>query len=164
MKVSIIVATAENNVIGTKNKLPWYLSADLKHFKATTLKHHIVFGQNTFESIGRVLPDRTTIILSNDPNYKQEGCIVVRSPEEVIEVAKKAGESELFICGGGMVYKTFLPLTDKIYLTKVNAKIEGDVFFPELPENEWKVVSREPHEKDERNQYDYEFQVLERDK
>ena len=164
MKIAIIVAIAENNVIGKRNALPWYLPADLKHFKEITMGHHILFGQTTHESIGRPLPGRTNIILSNVPNYKSNGCIVVHTPEEAIEFAKKAGEKELMICGGAMVYKTFLPLADTFYMTKVKAKIDGDIFFPDFNKDEWRVTSSEPHKADSKNLYGYEFLVLKRKK
>ncbi len=164
MKISIVVAISENNVIGKRNALPWYLPADLKHFKDITLGHHIVFGQTTHESIGRPLPGRTNIILSNDLNYKSPRCVVVHSPEEATEYAKKNNEEELMICGGAQVYKTFLPIADRIYMTKVKAKIDGDIFFPEFKLDEWSVISSEPHEADKKNKYPYEFLVLERKK
>jgi len=162
MIIAIIVAVAKNNVIGKRNSLPWLLPGDLKHFKSITMGHHILMGQNTYESIGRILPGRTTIILSNDPEYFKEGCIMARTPNEAIQIAEKAKETELMICGGGMVYKTFLPFADKIYMTKVGAEIDGDIFFPEINYDEWKLVSSEPHEKDDKNLYPYEFTVLER--
>ena len=161
MIISIIVAVAENNVIGAKNKLPWYLPADLKHFKKITTGHHIVMGQNTYEGLGKPLPSRINIVLSYNPNFKAEGCIVANSPEEAVNVAKKAGEDELMICGGAQVYKTFLPIADRIYMTKVKAKIEGDTLFPKIGD-EWKVISRASFAPDAKNRYPYEFLILER--
>lgn len=163
MKISIIVAVDENNLIGKRNSLPWYLPADLKHFKETTMGHHILFGQTTHESIGRPLLGRTNVILSNDPNYKSEGCVVVHTPKEAINFAKGKGEKELFICGGAMVYKTFLPLTDRIYLTKIHNKFDGDIYFPKI-NKEWKVISKESYDPDKKNPYSYDFLVLERKK
>ncbi len=164
MKTAIIVAIAENNVIGKRNALPWHLPADLKHFKKITMGHHIVFGQTTHESIGRPLPGRINIILSDNPKYKSKGCVVVHGPQEAIDYAKSAGEEELMICGGAMVYKTFLPLAEKFYMTKVKAKIDGDIFFPDFNKDEWKVISSEPHKADSKNLYGYEFLVLKRKK
>lgn len=162
MKISIIVAVAKNNLIGKKNSLPWYLPADLKHFKAITMGHYILMGQNTYASIGKPLPGRSTIILSNDPDYKQVGCVVVNTPEEAIKTAEKSGEKEFMICGGGQVYKTFLPLAHKIYLTRVHHKFDGDIFFPKLNIKEWKVISEESHEPDEKNPFAYDFLILEK--
>jgi dihydrofolate reductase len=162
MKVSIIVAVAENNIIGKRNSLPWYLPADLKHFKEITLGHHILMGQNTYASIGKPLPGRTTIILSNKTDYKQVGCVVVNTPDEAIKTAEKSGEKELMICGGGQVYKAFLPFADKIYLTKVHHKFDGDIYFPEINMKKWKVVSRESHEPDQKNTFAYDFLILEK--
>jgi len=162
MKISIVVAVAENNVIGNKNKLPWYIPADLKHFKEVTMGHHVVFGQTTYKSIGRNLPGRHTIVLSNNKNLKIEGAYVANSPQEAIDHANRQGEKELMICGGAMIYKTFLPLADKIYLTKIKAKIDGDVTFPEIGSDSWKMVFKVSHTKDIKNPYDYEFIVLDR--
>lgn len=145
MKISIIVAVAKNNVIGAKNKLLWHLDGDLPRFKKITTGHHILMGQKTFESIGKMLPGRTSLILSFDENYKVPGGFVFKTPEEAVEFAKNAGDEELMIIGGGMIYKYFLPLADKIYLTKVLKDYEGDVFFPEINMNEWKEIENEPH-------------------
>ena len=162
MKISIIVAVDENNLIGKGGSLPWHLPADLKHFKEVTMGHHILFGQTTYESIDHPLPGRTNIILSDIPNYKSKGCVVVGSPKEAIEYAKAEDENELFICGGAMVYKTFLPLSDKVYMTKIHHKFEGDIYFPKIDMKKWKVVSKESHKPDEKNKYPCEFQILER--
>ena len=160
MKISIIVAVDENNLIGKRDSLPWYLPADLMHFKETTMGHHVLFGQTTHESIGRPLPGRTNIILSNDPEFKSEGCIVVNTPKEAIEFVKEKGENELFICGGAMVYKTFLPLSDKVYMTKIHHKFEGDIYFPKIDMKKWKLISKESHKQDEKNPHSYDFLIL----
>ena len=162
MKISIIVAVAENNVIGKRNSLPWYLPADLKHFKEITLGHHILMGQNTYASIGKPLSERITIILSKNPNYKQVGCIVANTPKDAMKIAEKSGEKELMVCGGGQVYKTFLPLADKIYMTKIHHQFEGDIFFPELNMKSWKVSTKESHGSDDKNPFAYDFLILEK--
>lgn len=159
MIISIIVAVDENNLIGKKNSLPWKLPADLKHFKETTMGHHILFGQITFESIGRPLPGRTNMILTNDRDYKQKGCVVVHSPQEAISYAKAQNEKGLFICGGAMVYKTFLPLASNIYMTKIHHTFEGNVYFPEWDIDEWKEVSREHFKKNGVNIYDFDIVI-----
>lgn len=162
MKISIIVAVDENILIGKRNSLPWYIPADLKHFKETTMGHHILFGQTTHESIGRPLPGRTNVVLSNDKNFKSEGCVIVHTPDDAVNFAKKAGESELFICGGAMIYKTFLPLADRIYMTKIHHEFDGDIYFPEIDLKKWKVISKELHDADVKNPYPYEFLLLEK--
>lgn len=159
MLISIIAAVAENNVIGKKNALPWYLPADLKHFKDTTMGHCIIMGQTTHESIGKALPGRTNIVLTFDENYKSEGCIVVTSIEEALRVASAKGEGEAFIIGGASIYKQFMTLANKLYITSVHEKIDGDVVFPEIKSDVWKRISNEDHEKDEKNPFDYSFEV-----
>lgn len=158
----MISAVAENRVIGNKNALPWHLPADFKYFKETTLNKTIVMGLNTFKSIGeKPLPGRKHIILNNDLSYiPPEDCLVAHSIDEVMEMAKDI--PEVMICGGASVYKQFLPLSQRLYLTYVKASPEGDTYFPEVDMEEWKEVKREDHKADEKNQYDYSFVVLER--
>jgi len=160
--ISMISAVAENRVIGNKNALPWHLPADFKYFKETTLNKTIVMGLNTFKSIGeKPLPGRKHIILNNDLSYiPPEDCLVAHSIDEVMEMAKDI--PEVMICGGASVYKQFLPLSQRLYLTYVKASPEGDTYFPEVDMEEWKEVKREDHKADEKNQYDYSFVVLER--
>ncbi|OGZ83552.1 MAG: dihydrofolate reductase [Candidatus Staskawiczbacteria bacterium RIFOXYD1_FULL_39_28] len=160
--ISIIVACAENRVIGNKNTLPWHLPADFKYFKETTLGKTIVMGLNTFKSIGaKPLPGRKNVVLNNDPNYvPPEGCFLAKSIEEVVEMGKK--EPEVMICGGASVYKQFLPLAQRLYLTYVKASPEGDTYFPEVNTEEWKETKREDHKADDKNKYDYSFVILER--
>ncbi|OGZ64565.1 MAG: hypothetical protein A3A98_03350 [Candidatus Staskawiczbacteria bacterium RIFCSPLOWO2_01_FULL_40_39] len=162
MIISMISAIAENRVIGNKNSLPWHLPADFKYFKAQTLNKPIVMGLKTFESIGsKPLPNRKNIILNNNPNYKiPENCFLARSIEEALEMTKN--EDEVMICGGASVYRQFLPLADRLYLTYIHQNFEGDTLFPEFNINEWKEISREDHEPDEKNKYSYSFVVLER--
>ncbi|KKR10573.1 MAG: Dihydrofolate reductase [Candidatus Woesebacteria bacterium GW2011_GWA1_39_21] len=162
MIISIIAAVAENNVIGNKNKLPWQLPADLKHFQETTTGHCIIMGQNTHESIGRNLPGRTNIILTFDENYKSEGCIIVTSIEKALRVASAKKEPEVFIIGGASVYKQFIGVANKLYITKIHHNFDGDTFFPEIEPNKWKLISEEKHEKDENNPYPYNFEVYEK--
>ena len=159
MKISIIVAISEGNIIGKTNSLPWYLPADLKHFKETTMGHCIIMGQKTHESIGRTLPGRTNIILSFDENFKSEGCIPVRSIEEALRVASAKNEDEVFIIGGASVYKQFIEIADKLYVTRIHHNFEGDVYFPEIDPKKWKLVTTEKHKKDNKNSYDYSFEV-----
>mgnify|MGYP003288763180 FL=1 len=153
--ISIIVACSENNVIGKDNGLIWRLSNDLKRFKALTTGHAIVMGRKTFESIGRPLPNRRNIILSKNLEA-MDGCEIMRSADEVQELAKSTDE-EFFIIGGGQVYEQFLPFADKLYLTLVHTEAEGDTFFPALNRDEWTEVARESFKADEKNEFDYEF-------
>ncbi len=160
-KISIVVAvTSKNAAIGNGGKLLVHISDDLKRFKAITKGHPIIMGRKTFESIGRPLPERTNIIITRNPNFKAEGCIVVSSLEEAI---KKAGEldSEIFIGGGGEIYKEALPFVDKLYLTIVESDAKGDVFFPDWRKDFTKETFREERT-DEKTGLHYVWVDLER--
>ena len=158
----MISAVAENRVIGNKNALPWHMPADFKHFKETTLGKTIVMGLNTFKSIGdKPLPGRKNIILNNDPNYVPPAeCFVARSIDELMGMVKD--EPEVMICGGASVYKQFLPLAQKLYLTYIHQSFEGDTYFPEVNLSEWKETERNDCKADEKNKYDYSFVTLEK--
>lgn len=158
--ISIIVAVAENGVIGKTDGLPWYLPADLARFKQITMGHPIIMGRVTHQSIGRALPGRRNIVITHDKKYKAaEGCEVVDSLEEALKLAKN--NPEVFIIGGASIYEQALLLADKIYLTRVHAKIDGDKFF-KYNLSEWQEVSNDPHKADEKHKYAYDFAVLER--
>jgi len=160
--ISMISALAENRVIGNKNTIPWHLPADFKYFKEATIGKTIVMGLNTFNSIGgKPLPGRKHIILNNDTSYVPPAdCVVAHSIEEVLKMATDI--PELMICGGASVYKQFLPLSQKLYLTYVHASPEGDTYFPEVNLAEWKEVKRTDFKSDDKNKYDYSFVILER--
>lgn len=163
MIVSLLVAMARNRVIGKDNDLPWYLSADLNRFKKLTTGKSVIMGRTTFEAIvariGKPLPNRINIILTRNASYQApEGCIVVTSLDDALA---KASGKELFVIGGGQVFDQALDKADLIYLTQVEADIQGDVLFPEIGP-EWKVVSSEAHEADDKNEYPYTFITLER--
>ncbi len=160
--ISIISALAKNRAIGKKNTLPWYLPADLKHFKENTVGKTIVMGLNTFKSVGeRPLPNRKNIVLTDDKNYQApEGVVIAYSIDEVLEITKN--DPEVMISGGAMVYKQFLPLAQRLYLTYIDHDFDGDIFFPEFNLADWQEVSREDHQPDEKNLYQYSFVVLER--
>lgn len=162
MTVSAIVAVAKDNVIGLDNQIPWYLPADLAWFKRTTLGHTVIMGRKCFRSIGRPLPKRTNIVITRDPFFVADGVTVAYSIEEALEMAYDLGETEAFIIGGGEIYRQSIELWDKIYLTEVNLKTDGDVFFPEINADEWRETSSEAHESDEKNEYSYIFKILER--
>ena len=159
-RISIIAAIArENRAIGKNNKLLWHIPEDMKHFRELTSGHTVIMGQKTFGSIGRALPNRTNIVLTDDENFLPEGVAVCHSIEESLEKAQEVEREEIFIIGGGMVYKQFLPLAKRLYLTLVDGHFEGDVFFPEYEGELTKVVSRD---RKEDGQHEYEFVTLER--
>lgn len=153
--ITIIAAVAKNNALGKDNQLIWHLPADLKRFKKVTLGHHIIMGRKTFESLGKPLPNRTTIIITRNTNYYAEGCIVVNSLEEAINTAKV--DENPFILGGAEIYKQALEIADVLDLTLVHYKFEADVFFPKIDFNNWKEMSREDFKADDKNKYDYSF-------
>lgn len=162
MIVSAIVAIAKNGVIGSGNQIPWHLSADMAFFKRTTMGHFVIMGRLTFLSLGRPLPKRTNVVVTRDLFFTATGCLVAHSLEEALSLAEEAGETEVFIIGGGQIYRESLEYLDRIYLTEVDAEVEGDVFFPELKGGEWKVVRSESHPADEKNDFPYTFKTLER--
>ena len=141
--VSLIVAVAKNGVIGVKNTLPWHLPEDLKHFRALTTGHHIIMGRKTYDSLGRLLPGRTTVIVTRNRNYQVEGAVVVHSLEEAVQVC--ANDSETFLIGGAELYKDGLKLANKLYLTEIDAEYQGDAHFPEFNQAEWQLVEQESH-------------------
>jgi dihydrofolate reductase len=162
MTISCIVAVAHHRVIGRDNDIPWYLPADLQYFKKVTMGHTIVMGRNCYNSIGRPLPKRTNIIVTRDPYYISSVCPIARSIPEALEIANENGETEVFIIGGGQIYAQTVDLWDRLYLTEVDIEVDGDVFFSEMDMKQWKIISEEPHTKDEKNEYDYVFKVFER--
>ncbi|MFQ3181590.1 MAG: dihydrofolate reductase [Polaribacter sp.] len=155
--ITVIAAIAKNNALGKDNDLIWYLPADLKRFKKVTTGHYILMGRNTFESIGKPLPNRTTIIITRNKNYSKEGCLIAGSLEEAIKLAKE--EAQLFIIGGAQIYKEVISknLADQLDITLVHSEFEADVFFPEIDPNVWKEVAREDFKADEKNDYDFSF-------
>ncbi len=162
MRLSLIVAVAENGAIGAHNALLWDLPRDMRHFRKTTSGHAVIMGQRTFESIGRPLPKRLNIVVTQDPALNIPGCMVVHSPEEAIVAARSSGETEAFVIGGGMIYATMLPMVDRVYFTRVHVAPEADSFFPPFPTPAWKEVSREEFPADEENAFAMDFLVYER--
>jgi len=153
--ISIIAAIAENNALGKDNQLIWHLPADLKRFKKVTLNHHIIMGRKTFESLGKPLPNRTSIIITRNKNYQVAGCIVVNSLEQALEAAKS--DPNPYILGGAEIYKQSIEIADELDLTFVHHKFEADAFFPEIDTTIWKETSREDFKADDKNKYDYSF-------
>jgi dihydrofolate reductase len=160
MKIAIIVATDNNRLIGKDNDLPWKLSADLKYFKQVTMGKPLIMGRKTHESIGRPLPGRKNIIITRDQAFNADGCVVVNSIEAAL--AECSDAEEVMVMGGASLYEQFLPRADKLYLTKVDAELTGDTWFPEWQLAQWTELQREDHYADEKNEFDYSFIVYER--
>lgn len=160
--LSIIVAVAKNNVIGKDNQLIWHLPEDLKRFKRLTTNHTIIMGRKTFESLGRVLPNRKHVILCNDAKMSVDD-ENVEILDDISKLKKyKDSEEENFVIGGATIYKLLMPYSDKMYVTHINEEFEGDVYFPEISENDWKITEREKGLRDEKNPFDYEYVTYER--
>ncbi len=160
MRIALIAAMAENHVIGRNNQLPWRIPADLKHFKVLTMGKPIIMGRKTYESIGRPLPGRDNIVLTGDVTYRAEGCEVVHSIAQALQVA--GAVEEAMIVGGSDLYRQTIGDADRLYLTLVKAEVEGDAWFPKIDSRQWREIKREAHRADDSNQYDYAFVVLER--
>jgi len=160
--LSIIVAIAENNAIGKDNDLIWYISDDLKRFKRLTTGHTILMGRKTYESLPNgALPKRENIVITHDKNLHLEKCTMVYSIDDVIKNYADSFE-EVFVIGGGSIYEKLLPHAQKLYLTKVHASFDADVFFPEIYPSEWKIDSTENHSKGGKNEFDFSFVNLSR--
>ena len=162
MIVSLIVAADEKNGIGLDNKLLCYLPADLKYFKQVTSGHCIVMGRNTYESIGRPLPNRTNIVVTRNKSLSIDGCVVVNSLQDAVDYARKHNETELMITGGGTIYADAVNWCDKIYLTRIHHKFNADTFFPEVSTLGFQLATSQTYEADEKHAYDYTFEVWER--
>jgi len=160
VKLSIIVATDEQGLIGKDNDLPWKLSADLQYFRRVTMGKPLIMGRNTHESIGRALPGRKNIIVSNNCDYTADGCCVVHSVEDAVKACD--GVEEVMVMGGASLYKQMLQQADRLYLTQVHASLEGDTWFPDWQRSDWQEISREDHLADDKNDYPYSFVVFER--
>lgn len=166
MRLALIVAMAENRVIGVNNNLPWYLPEDLKYFKSVTMGKPIIMGRKTFESIGKPLPGRTNIVISRNTELESDGCSVVSTLEDAIQLSESIslieGVSEAIVIGGAQIYSLALPLVERIYLTEVHAEVAGDTRFPEFERKDWQEIGRETFYAEGDNPYDYSFVVLDR--
>lgn len=164
MRRSIIVARADNRVIGKNNELIWHMPHDLKYFKETTSGHYVLMGRKSFESVGKPLPNRLNIIITRNPDYAAEGALVVHSLKDALVLAEQQKQQEVFILGGGEIYRQALEqqLVDRIYLTEIKDSFEGDTYFPELDENQWQETHREEYQADHKNPHDYAFVTLEK--
>jgi dihydrofolate reductase len=160
-RISIIVAMAKNRVIGANNALPWHLSADLKRFKALTMGHHIIMGRKTFESIGRILPGRTSVIVTHNRGLLAEGVVVVNDFESALAQCRE--DTEAFVIGGEKIFQAALPLADRIYATEIEKNFEGDVYFPALDMQDWRMTEREV-QRDESLNLNYAFVTYQRDR
>jgi len=166
VQLAVIVAAAENGVIGRNNALPWHLPQDLRYFKRVTMGKPIVMGRKTFESIGRPLPGRTNIVITRNPDFAAEGVRVVGSLDEALrlagDIALIDGAQELVVIGGAGIYKAAIPRADRLYITEVHASVEGDAFLPEIDWAHWHEVGRERHAASGPNPYEYSFVVYHR--
>ncbi len=159
-RLSMIVAMARNRVIGADGKIPWHLPNELQLFKRVTMGHHIIMGRKTYESINRLLPGRTTVIVTRQAGYAISGAKIAHTLEDAI--AQCSGDSEVFIIGGGELYRAAMPLADRIYLTVVDAEPAGDTRMPEVDAAQWRLQSTEQFRRDERHAHDYRFEVHDR--
>ena len=160
MLVSLIVAMGKNRVIGANGAIPWRLPNELQLFKRVTMGHHIIMGRKTWESIGRLLPGRTTVIVTRQKDYAVAGATVTHSLETALDACRD--DSEVFVIGGGELYRAALPMADRIYLTTVDAEPAGDTRMPTFDEDDWREVSAEAFAADAKHAHDYRFSVLER--
>ncbi len=164
--LSLIVATADNNIIGKDNQMPWHLPADLAYFKRTTLGKPIIMGRKTFESIGRALPGRRNIVISRDENYQAAGVDTVTSVEQALALVDGSNGNEamneVMVIGGGAIYSHCLAKADRLYITHIKAAIDGDTQFPSYDDGSWQKVSSEFRAADDKNAYDLDFCVYEK--
>lgn len=165
MNISIIVAVSENGVIGKDGGIPWRLPADMKLFKRITMGHHLIVGRETFDSIGKVLPGRKMIILSRQEGYQPKGCQppacqVAASLPEALEIARAAGEDEVFIGGGAAVYAQALPMANRLYLTEIHARVDGDTFFPPYDPQAWQEELSHLYPADAEQKFDFTYNIL----
>ena len=158
--VSIIAAIASNGVIGRAGGLPWHMPTDLKRFKRLTIGHHLLVGRKTWDEVGKPLPGRIMVVITRDRRFRIDGAIVTHSLEDALHVARD--DDEVFIAGGGEIYRQALPLARRMYLTLIHAEVDGDTEFPDFDEGDWRMVEREDHHADEKNEYPFSFVVYER--
>jgi dihydrofolate reductase len=160
MRVSIVAAISENGVIGRDGGLPWRISSDLRRFKQLTMGHHLVMGRKTFQSIGRTLPGRTTLVLTRNGEFQAPGVIVACDLDEALDYCR--GDGEVFIVGGAEVYRQALPRAQRLYLTEVHARVDGDAFFPQLDRSQWRLAEEQRQPSGEKDEYASDFRVFDR--
>lgn len=159
MSISFIFAMDRNRAIGLNNKLPWHLPGDLKFFKSVTMGHPILMGRKTYDSIGKPLPGRRNVILTQNPEFHAEGCEIVNSVQEAVEAF---GDQELFVIGGAEIFRLFADEVDRMYITFIEHEFEADTFISDLNLSEWTLVSNEQGERNEKNPYEYYFRVYQK--
>ncbi|OFZ71245.1 MAG: diacylglycerol kinase [Betaproteobacteria bacterium RBG_16_58_11] len=159
-RISIISAMASNRAIGIRNTLPWQLPEDLKHFKALTMGHHIVMGRKTYDSIGKPLPGRDTVIVTRNADYAVPGCLAVNSLDAALTVSH--GDTEVFFVGGAELYRQALAIAHRIYLTEIQRVFDGDAFFPEFDPSQWIETARDKHRTEGANGFEYHFVIYDR--
>lgn len=157
--ISMIVAMDRNRVIGNDNRIPWHLPADLAYFKKITMGHPVIMGRKTFESIGKPLPGRENVILTQNKDYQSEGCIILHSIAEVLDFC---GGKDVFIIGGAQIYQTLFHYSERLYITFIEANFTGDSVFPEIDPRKWDLISKTPGERNEKNPYEFYFLIYER--
>jgi dihydrofolate reductase len=162
MRISLLVAMDENRGIGINNGLPWRLSTDLKRFKSLTMGHHLIMGRKTYESIGKPLAGRRMIVVTRNPAYRADGCLIAHSVEEALGMAEVAGEREVFVIGGGEIFSQTIALADRLYLTMVHAHLVVDTFFPEIDESHWVQLEAKDYPTGERDQFPHSFRLLQK--
>ena len=160
MIVSLVVAVDEQGGIGKDNRLPWHLRSDLIRFKNLTMHHHVVMGRKTYETIGKSLPGRRMVIVTRQKGYSQQGCTVVHSLQQAIDYARQTRETELFIIGGGEIFRQAIDLADKIYLTTVHVDVRADVSFPTIDSHHWQVSEKHTPFQGESDEYPSDFKIL----
>lgn len=164
MRIALIAAASDNDVIGKDNDLPWHLPDEFRHFKATTRGHHVIMGRRTWESRNKPLPKRVNVVVTSRRDYEAPGATVVHSLDEGLELARAAGEDEAFVIGGTRLYAEALPLADRVYLTRVHGQFEGDAHFPAMDMSRWRVAEERHHGADERHAHAFTIFTLERQK
>lgn len=160
--LSHLAAASENNIIGANNDIPWKLSNDFKYFKNKTWGMPVIMGRNSFDAMKKALPGRINIVITRKADWKAENVFVVHGIDEAIAKAKESGAKEIFIIGGGEIFKQTISIVDRIYLTRVHTTIEGDTFYPEIDHSIWKLIKSDSFPADEKNNYPYTFEVWER--
>lgn len=162
MIISFVVAAASNNSIGINGQMPWHLPSDLKHFKNITWGMPVIMGRKTFQSLGKPLPGRMNIVISRQEGWHPEGAVVVKNFDDALLISKESDTKEAMVIGGGEIFRLAFEKAKRIYLTRVLTEAEGDTFFPVLNPKEWRLTGKDDHEADDKNKYDYSFQVWER--
>ena len=163
MIISQIVAVSENWIIGRDNDLPWTMPDDMAWFKRVTMGHTVIMGRRNYEANGsQALPGRTNIVISRQKDFRLDDSMVVPTLESALEICKREEQEEVFIVGGGEIYRLSLPRTDRIYLTVIHTRLEGDTTYPELNMEEWQKIHEDPHRSDQQNPFDFTFYILER--